>query len=272
MLTTACVMALSVAVQAAVTSTTVPIEIQRGSPVATIAIGDKELRVIVDSGGRLLGLRSEVIAGLDGLRATGRASSTDVYGSATEADAFVVPDLFLGGSRFRDVAGFVWAVPQGLRNSKPAIDGIIGREFLNEFRVVYDYPGARILLEERGSDEASACRGTPVPLVEHPEGVVVTEIDLDFGTVRALWDTGATYSFIKSEAAEAAGLELERMDARTQKYRSRSVKFGSKDLGQLDFVVLPLVQPEGIDVYIGYNFFANHVVCIDYQAGELRLQ
>ena len=250
-------------------TTTVPIEIQRGNPVATAAIGDVELRLIVDSGGRLLGLRPEVLAELDGIRAAGREVRTDVYGAETEADSFTVPALTLGGTVFRDVTGFVWTVPPYFANSEPGIDGIIGREFLNEFRVVYDYPGSRILLTDGQSDETTACQGTAVPLIEHPEGIVVTEVGLDDLTVRALWDTGATYSFVKSNVAEASVLELEPIDDRTQMYRSDTVKLGSADFGPLEFVALPLVEPEGVDVYIGYNFFAKHVVCIDYRNGSL---
>ena len=253
-------------------ATTVPIEIQRGSPVAYAVIGDVELRLIVDSGGRLLGLRPESLAKLDGIRAAGREVSTDVYGAETEGDAFTVPALTLGGSEFRDISGFVWTVPNALANTVPAIDGIIGRDFLNDFLVVYDYPGSKIVLTDRRSEDGAGCRGTTVSLVEHPEGVVVTEVELDGHNLRALWDTGATHSFVKSSVAEAAALELEPIDDRTQMYRSETLKIGSADFGPLGFVALPLVEPEGIDVYIGYNFFAKHVVCIDYRNGELWIR
>lgn len=253
-------------------ATTVPIEIQRGSPVANAVIGDVELRLIVDSGGRLLGLRPGILAKLDGIHAAGRELSTDVYGAETMGDAFTVPALTLGGSEFRDISGFVWTVPKALANTVPAIDGIIGREFLNDFLVVYDYPGSKIVLADRRSEDGAGCRGTAVSLVEHPEGVVVTEAELDGHSLRALWDTGATHSFVKSSVAEAVALELEPIDDRTQMYRSDAVKLGSADFGPLGFVALPLVEPKGIDVYIGYNFFAKHVVCIDYRNGELRIR
>lgn len=271
-LATYCLTALLAGMPTAQAETVVPIEIQRGSPVVAAAIGDVELRIIVDSGGRLLGIRPEALATLDGIRAAGRETSTDVYGTETEGDSFTVPSLTLGGTEFRDVAGFVWTVPKDLANRRPVIDGIVGREFLNAFRVVYDYPGSTISLSDGRDGETTACRGTAVPLVEHSEGIVVTEVELDDGVVRALWDTGATYSFIKSTVAEAAALELEPIDERTQMYRSDSVMLGLADFGPLEFVALPLVEPDGVDVYIGYNFFAKHVVCIDYRNGELRIR
>ena len=253
-------------------ATTVPIEIQRGSPVANAAIGDVELRLIVDSGGRLLGLRPGILAKLDGVHAAGRETSTDVYGAEIQGDAFIVPALTLGGSQFRDISGFVWTVPKALANTVPAIDGIIGREFLNDFLVVYDYPGAKIVLADRRGEDGAECRGTTVSLVDHPEDVVVTKVELDGHSLHALWDTGATHSFVKASVVEAVALELEPIDDRTQMYPSDTVKLASADFGPLGFVALPLVEPEGIDVYIGYNFFAKHVVCIDYRNGELRIR
>ena len=42
-------------------------------------------------------------------------------------------------------------------------------------------------------------------------------------------------------------------------YRTATLRFGDVHFGPLEFVALPLVQPTGVDAYLGYNFFLNHI-------------
>lgn len=52
------------------------------------------------------------------------------------------------------------------------------------------------------------------------------------------------------------------------------VTFGvdGHDYGPLELVALPLKEPKGVDVFVGYNHFAGHAVCIDYRNGWLGIE
>jgi hypothetical protein len=86
----------------------------------------------------------------------------------------------------------------------------------------------------------------------------VSMAETDHRAMRMLWDTGATYSFVKKTFADTHKLPME-----NPFYTSQRFSVGQEDFGPLQFVVLDLHDPGNVDGYIGYNFFVSHVVCID---------
>jgi hypothetical protein len=50
------------------------------------------------------------------------------------------------------------------------------------------------------------------------------------------------------------------------------VNFGDTDLGAMDFRVVDYVQLAGTDGFIGGDFFANHIVCIDFPGTRLLIR
>jgi len=94
---------------------------------------------------------------------------------------------------------------------------------------------------------------------------------VDDGPVHAIWDTGATHSFIKAHVADEKELPLIPDENNNQFYNSERFVIGNTDLGPVDFVALPFTEPANIDIYIGRNFFANHLVCINMVEKEIRI-
>jgi len=86
-------------------------------------------------------------------------------------------------------------------------------------------------------------------------------------------DTGAQYSALREDVVATRPLPLTPAAGdRPPFYPARHAVVGGNDLGTLEFVVLPLQLPRGIDGVLGYNFFTGHVVCLDYERGELRVR
>lgn len=95
-------------------------------------------------------------------------------------------------------------------------------------------------------------------MIPDPEGVIVTLAQTDQQTMRLLWGTGATHSFVKKTFADEHKLPVE-----NPFYTSQRFKLGPANFGPLQFVVVDFQAPSTVDGYVGHNFLATHVVCID---------
>ena len=250
----------------------IPVEIQYGNPIATATIGDQRVRLIVDSGGYSLGLRSGIVASLDIDQTEEMTSTTDVHGNTTESLSFKVPAIELGGHAFSNVSAYEWDMPAPLAQRSPAIDGTLGRDFLNQYVAVYDYGNATITLFDSNEQLTDSCKGVEVSLIQHPERIIATEIEVDHGRLRAIWDTGATHSFVKAHVAEEREFPLEADEDTVGFYNSDTFGLGGSEFGPLDFVALPYSEPENIDAFVGRNVFARHVVCVNAPKGWLRIR
>ena len=102
-------------------------------------------------------------------------------------------------------------------------------------------------------------------------GLVVTQFATPSGPIRAIWDTGAQYSVIPEDLARDRNLPLT-FRGQTPFYKLESLSAGGQDFGALEFVVLPAKPPEDFQIFLGANFFSNHLVCLDYENREIRLK
>jgi hypothetical protein len=84
-------------------------------------------------------------------------------------------------------------------------------------------------------------------------------------------DTGAQYSFIPDELARDRNLPLTN-GGDTSFYRLEKLTAAGQDLGPLEFVVIPAKPPDDFQVFLGFNFFSKHVVCLDYKNREILVR
>jgi hypothetical protein len=97
-----------------------------------------------------------------------------------------------------------------------------------------------------------------VRTIPDPEGIIVSLAESDHDTLRMVWDTGAAYSVVKKEFADRHRLPLDEVY-----YNSRRFTLGGKEFGPLQLAAVEFRAPLTVDGFIGYNFFSDHVVCID---------
>jgi aspartyl protease len=234
----------------------IPIEIEKGNPIADVRINGVATRLIIDSGGGILVLKSGAIERAGALRTGDFNSSTDALGNTSKQDLYSLGSLEIGGKSFRNLV----AERVGAYAADSPGDGSMGRDFLNRFVAIYDYGSGRITLFDSGELSAArrSCRGESVRILIHPEGVVVTKAMAERHAMRVLWDTGAQHSFIKKSFADERLLPIE-----TPFYTAPTFELGRADFGPLRFVVIDFAAPTGVDGFVGFNFFADHVVCID---------
>lgn len=243
----------------------IPIEIEGGNPVASVRINGVDARLIVDSGGDLVSLKPAAIERVAAERTGASADGTNALGQTNAQALLRLDSLEIGGRTFRGIA----AQESGDYAADAAGDGVIGRRFLNGFVAVYDYPALRISLFDAEERDAATrdCRGTRLPVLPDAEGLIITHARADRLDLRVLWDTGAVQSFVKQSFANEHAIPVE-----APFYTARKFSLGGRDVGPLRFVVVDLRAPEGVDGYMGYNFFADHVVCIDPRRRMVRFR
>ena len=248
--------------------TVIPLKFAFGNHYTDGYIGDRKVELLVDLGGAgFLFLDQELVKTLRIATTKSGTSNTNLYGETRETFLFSLPMITIGEIQFNDIPAFTRAEFETSHTEDqdwwPQFDGTIGREFLKQYIVVFDYLGSTLTLSDYDDAIVHGCGDKAFPLLEHEEGIIVSGAKVDHGNFDVIWDTGATYSFIKSSTAAARSLPLGSKDEEYYSYISRKFIIGGVDFGPLEFVALPVVQPERVDLIIGHNFFNGHVICVD---------
>jgi len=241
------------------------------NPVTTITVGDRPVQAIVDTGGGgAVTLSKELIDSVRGVRLPETRVSNDAFGRASINYLYRVPRATIGGQDFKDLT-----VLQALDHppgSGPAVPNAIGRELLAKYFVVVDYAGGSITLWPPETRNTSCGRRTPIKMesAENDARLAVGEFDLQAGRIRLLFDTGAQYSILPETLADQLHLGTITR-GQTRFYQAEKFSAAGQALGPLEFVVLPATPPAGAQGFLGVNFFARHVVCLDYRRKEIRI-
>ena len=96
---------------------------------------------------------------------------------------------------------------------------------------------------------------------------LATEANIDLGQLTVWWDTGAPVSMLSKRFTEAA-----RSQQPVGTMVSKRLMLGGADFGPLQFEIEDLSLPPGFDGFVGYNFFAHHIVCLDFLGNRLLIQ
>jgi hypothetical protein len=98
-------------------------------------------------------------------------------------------------------------------------------------------------------------------------------VKLDGATMRLVWDTGSTYSALPAGVVTAYQLPVTpAVGTKPPFYNTKRLLLGESDVGPLELAVLPMELPSDFEGMLGYNFFAKHVVCLNYGRSELRVR
>jgi len=246
-----------------------PISIVRTSPVATINVGSQAVQAGIDTGGGVIALSEEVIRNAGGVKLAEEREWSDAYGQKYRVPQFKVPVISIGGRAFRDVV-----VIQATEMEGPPVPNAIGGQFLSQFVTVIDYVGQSFTLWPPGAESAinAACGTTRVPMEKTEQfDLAVSTFNTPSGTLRLLWDTGASYSMLPEALAASRRLETV-FRGPAPFYNSATLSVTGRDFGPLEFVVAPLQLPSDFEGMLGANFFSSHVVCLDYERREVRIR
>ncbi len=246
----------------------IPIELKDGNNFTTIRIGDVSLKALIDTGGwHEIGITPEALAKLD-VKFTGTTTErTDGGGHKFQGREFCIPSLQLGGHTFRNILGYErHQAATGDFGGPPLFDALIGRDFLQRYTLVVDYPHQRFELHP-AVDSLAVCRPPTAMILPTSNGFMFSGVQTDNGTMNLGWDTGATYSFVQKAVAHVRQLPLN-----DDLYSTQRFILNTLDAGPMDLVAIELNGVPEVDGLIGFNFFKKHRVCFDYRRHTVSLR
>jgi hypothetical protein len=246
---------------------TIPIKIVKGFPMLVARIAERDMPLMFDLGGY-----ESITLTPEAMRVGGvvrlpdeRHAWKDAKGNVIEAARFTVKELRIGEAVFRDVDGHVEAFDESFKPTSALGNvGHIGAALVRSYKVLLDYRGGAMTLIPRDADDESAaqagCRGTVVPFAPELEGEPVSKVTTDLGTLTFVWDTGASTSVVRRSIVAPPGAEAPARDV----FSSKSFELGGTDFGPFDLRLFDFAEPAEVDGFVGGNFFATHVVCVDF--------
>lgn len=196
-------------------------------------------------------------------------SGFGMEGRITTAPVLKLDRAELGDRVFADVSVIADTHDDAYRTEQmPPGQGAIGAGFFAGYRLVIDYRRQRLTLIA-GDEPQHACRGQVLPLVQDPaiNWGLVSRVRTDIGKRLFVWDTGSPALVMLKAALLGTGLEASR-DTATLAH----VQMNGHEFGPLTFQVWDFPAPVGMTGFIGYDFFARHVVCVDFPGHRMRVR
>jgi hypothetical protein len=253
----------------AATGAVVPVTLERDMPIVELHSQGRTLRLIVDLGGAdALAITESALAHLDVRWTGGSKHVSDAFGKSTRSREFVLEDARLGELGLHGVRGYVIPESRLRQNGLPEnLDGYIGHGLLGTMNLVVDYPNHRLTLSG-GAPPPVDIHGWAQSTFDFSAKGVTSLIDIEGRNLKAVWDTGANHTVIRPRNVPS---HLPRRTTRHNEIvTASSIRIGGLDLGPLDLCLLDFTQPN-VEVIIGNNLFAEHVVWFDFTNKRLAI-
>jgi hypothetical protein len=250
--------------------TVVPISLQGNFAVVTVNIDGNDVRLVFDSGDSVSVALSQAV--LDRIKATPSGETSkgmDPKGNLIEYHKYNLRRIQIGAAIFTDVIGELDAHDPSYQATQVGQEGFLGTALFKGYKVVVDYPHQRMTLmpPDGATDQPSSCKGSAVPFSTEWHGEPATEVETDLGRLVVWWDTGSPTSLISKRFVQKARPSLS-----GDTVVSNQFTFGGTEYGPFELEIADLSLPPGFDGFIGYNFFASHIVCLDFPGRRLLIQ
>jgi hypothetical protein len=246
-----------------------PIRIAGNFPLVHVQIGDEDVELEFDSGNS--GSLSLTQAVIDRLHATPTGETSrgmDAQGNVIVYPKYRIPRVQIGAAVFADVVVELDVHDPSYQAAQVGQQGFLGTTLLKRYEVVLDYAhrSMRLISPDAARAEAAACEGPSVPFSPAWNGEPVTEAATDLGTVTLWWDTGTPGMVLSRRFVQTAHPHLLENSLTT-----KQLLLGGTNFGPVQFQIWDLSLPPGFDGFVGYDFFAQHVVCLDFPRSRVVL-
>lgn len=250
----------------------VPMKLVKRTPVLTVRVNEIDVDLQLDTGsGTTLTLYPQILEELE-VPPTGEThESIGMEGVVMKNPVYLVSRVELGGATYEDIR-----VRQDGHTAKHRADtiqyrgtyGRVGRGLFEDGRLLIDYQNESmtIIPPDAPRDEQAACRGIELPLATEKESLgLVTKVQTDIGELYSVWDTGAGGNIMVKHTTDAAGLGLEARD----KFVTKKFIINGHEFGPIRMNVWDVPLPPDLNALLGYWFFSDKVVCVDFPRESL---
>jgi hypothetical protein len=247
-----------------------PIRLIGNFAIVTANIDGNEVPLVLDTGNSAsVALTQAVLDRVKALPTGDSSKGMDAKGNVIKYPKFRIPRFQIGTAVFTDVIAELDVHDPSYQATQVSQQGFLGTSLLKAYRVVLDYRHRRITLLPSGSvnSGSTTCSGPSVPFSTAWHGEPAAEAEIDLGRLTVWWDTGAPTSMLGKRFTDASRSQLS-----GDTVTSKRLAFGGTDFGPLQFAVEDLALPPGFDGFIGYNFFAGHVVCFDFPEKRILIR
>ncbi|HEU4652872.1 MAG TPA: aspartyl protease family protein [Steroidobacteraceae bacterium] len=245
----------------------VPLTLRDNFAVVVVEINGKHVPLVLDTGNSVsLSLTKEAMERSGAIPLGDASKGMDVKGNLIESPRYKIARVQIGTAVFTDVIAELDVHDSSYQATQVGQEGFLGTELLKGSKVILDYPHRRMTLTSPANHSAD-CDGVAVPFSPEWDGEPATEVVPDAGRLVVWWDTGTPVSVLSRRYAQQSPSGVPE-DTVT----SKKLLIGGVDFGPQPFEVWDMSLPPGFDGFIGYDFFASHVVCMDFPANKLVIQ
>lgn len=248
----------------------VPLKLSHHLAIVVAKIDGTDVPLLLDSGDQSpLALRQSVLDQIKAVPTSQSFSGQDVKG-IFEAPKYRVSQIQIGQASFSDIIARLDVHSPSNRPVDLGQEGLLGTGLFKSYKVVIDYSHRTMVLVMDGR-ASTLCRGTAVPFSPLPPNnqprEPLTEAETDIGPVTLWWDTGAQISALSKRFVEQVHAKLKDDSLTTSR-----LNLGGTDFGPWRFETMDISLPPFFNGFVGYDFFARHVVCFDFPNKQLRIQ
>lgn len=253
-------------------------------PKVQAEIEGKQYSLLLDMGfSKQIDLKRKWIDQIKDIKKIENAKFFDVKGSEYEVSGFFIPKVvlkegvtFSNGSineispAFHIDGATLWPESGWKRWQKylqfQAIDGSIGWPAFQKAVCLFDFSRSVLFVAER-IDSLMNCKGysgedfVAAPFELKNFGAVLA-FETDLGVKHLLLDTGATHSCLRESLVPKEAATEFAKDKRL--YVNRKLSCGGQDLGSNFFVLFDITEKLDVDGILGFDFFEDRAVCLDF--------
>jgi hypothetical protein len=144
--------------------------------------------------------------------------------------------------------------------------GYVGAGLFKGYNLVLNYRRHLLTLIPKDSPLKlqHSCRGQMIPLVRSVNWGLVSSAHTDGGDALFVWDTGAPgLAMVKANAPAI------HVDVSEDTISLKHFEMNGHEFGPLKFNVWDFPAPPGMVGMLGYDFFRDHTVCIDFVGDQV---
>jgi len=249
----------------------VPLRLAGHFPIVIAKVNGVDVPLAFGSGDSFpVRLEQSVLDRIKAVPIPGVTIGLDAKGNRLRSPKFRLSRLQLGDAVFNDVIAELDVHSRTYHPPKVGQEGWLGTGLLKSYEVVLDYPHRTMTLVPRAANDTASeqCRGAGVPFaVKEQPTEPFTKADTDLGQLTLVWDTGSGLSLVSQKVVQQGHVKASNEDVTTKR-----LVVGGTDFGPWQFKWMEMSLPPFFDGSIGYDFFATHVVCIDFPDKRVVIQ